>query len=644
MKSIKFIIVTITISITVLIFAAQTGLGFYHFKSILSTQIESSLKTDVEKEAGFLNGKLDNVGKLARILAADLESLPQYNIELYEPIIKKYIQEEDLALGSGYWLEPFIYNEQTEYYGPYIYKDNGNLQLTLDYSNQEYNYFQYDWYKNALNSDKKLCWSEPYLDTVTNLTMMTISSSIKKDGRLIGATTVDVELKELQDYVSKIKVGQRGYAFIITSSGYYMAHRDESKNLKVKITEEKDPQVQAMGNTIINATVSGTTENSINNSKYMVSYAPIGQTGMKLVMVLPKEEATSVLAKFYTTNGISLLIALILFSVVLFLFINKVLTAPLKLIVLEAQRISGGDLTIDAQGKLNRLSLLKNEIGQLAEAFQVMSHNVREIVSQIIDKSNTLAASSQQLNANAQQTSAGANETAVTITKIASTVGTVSENSQEVSQQAGQVVDYANNGYQGIKSINKQMDIISSGSLQVNHSVVSTNNSINKINQFVEVIMKIADQTNLLALNAAIESARAGEAGKGFAVVADEVRKLAENTSQSTKEIQQLISEIAVESQNAVKAIEESEKEVRKGNEIVNEVGNSFTEIITAINNLNEQIKHIALSTEQLNSGVENVAATTEEQTAAIEEVSATSTQLSVIAEELTKLTNRFKI
>ena len=83
MKSIKFIIVTITISITVLIFAAQTGLGFYHFKSILSTQIESSLKTDVEKEAGFLNGKLDNVGTLARILAADLESLPQYSTELY---------------------------------------------------------------------------------------------------------------------------------------------------------------------------------------------------------------------------------------------------------------------------------------------------------------------------------------------------------------------------------------------------------------------------------------------------------------------------------------------------------------------------------------------------------------------------------
>ena len=62
-----------------------------------------------------------------------------------------------------------------------------------------------------------------------------------------------------------------------------------------------------------------------------------------------------------------------------------------------------------------------------------------------------------------------------------------------------------------------------------------------EIVKIIDVMQGITSQINLLALNAAIEAARAGESGRGFAIVADEVRKLAEQSSDSAKQLKNLL-------------------------------------------------------------------------------------------------------
>ncbi len=80
-----------------------------------------------------------------------------------------------------------------------------------------------------------------------------------------------------------------------------------------------------------------------------------------------------------------------------------------------------------------------------------------------------------------------------------------------------------------------------------------------ELSRLTENLMKIAKQSNLLALNAAIEAARVGESGKGFAVVASEFRKLADNTSKLSKEIKNIVEELA----QALKEAEGEENESR---------------------------------------------------------------------------------
>ena len=111
------------------------------------------------------------------------------------------------------------------------------------------------------------------------------------------------------------------------------------------------------------------------------------------------------------------------------------------------------------------------------------------------------------------------------------------------------------------------------------HQIENLNKKTQSITKIVNTIKEIADQTNLLALNAAIEAARAGESGRGFAVVADEVRKLSERTTNSTKEISRMISEIQEETNIATKDMNGGLATVETGVRLVNLAGEAINQI-----------------------------------------------------------------
>lgn len=341
-----------------------------------------------------------------------------------------------------------------------------------------------------------------------------------------------------------------------------------------------------------------------------------------------------------------------------------------------------------AQGVFNKQLTVQStdEIGMLLQSLSSASVNLRSLIKQVASSAESVAASSEELTAGAEQSALAANQVATTIEEVAQgaelqtravhataitvdqmsvTIGQVAANAKAVTSVAEKTASAAKQGDEAIDAATNQMVSIErsvSSSAQV---VAKLGERSTEIGQIVDTISGIAGQTNLLALNAAIEAARAGEQGRGFAVVAEEVRKLAEQSQEAAKQIASLISEIQIETGNAVSAMDSGNREVKVGAEVVNHAGVAFKEIVSLVSEVSAQISGISASIQQMSDGsqqivasvrdidriskdaagqTQTVSAATEEQSASMEEIAASSQALARMAEELQAATRKFSI
>ena len=465
----------------------------------------------------------------------------------------------------------------------------------------------------------------------------------------------------------------KGDTRLMTSALNAQGQRNEGTQMDPKIWEAMQKKQDYSASGVV-----------IGGQKYYVYYAPLyDENGNVWGAAWAGESEADVQAAIRAVilNSVVIcVVCMIVFGVLIFLISGKI-TKSISGILEELQLLAASDLTSTREIKSSVYDIaeisqctaqardhVKSVVGQIGEDSQKVNGAMSDISSEVSSANETT-----ETVANAvEEMSKASMSLAESVQDIAVAIQSMGDNIDEISSLSGDAVDTALGVGDEATRASAELDNL----IKANESTIRTTDAIVEgINKSAEAVSKIdiaassirdiASQTSLLSLNASIEAARAGEAGRGFAVVAEEIGKLAQQSSESSEEIQSIIADILAASENNTKSANVIKESVGEEGKALGKVVESFQTVLDGAKSTADAISTIQTKTESLNSSksdvvdsISTLSSISEENAASCQETNASMDLMSntiseinqqasdttAIADALDKIVGTFKI
>ena len=496
-----------------------------------------------------------------------------------------------------------------------------------------------DYFKDIITNnkaEKNMSYvSEPVVSLSNGVRQIMVCQTLHKNGHLNGMIAGSVswnlfanELEVLQKQ-AKDTFGANVKFLIVNDQGNIVYHWDD--NMMVRVKEENGAKISVTSSVnelsqdfseyaqkMVTRDESFTTvEYKLDNTPELFSFCPIEGTYMTLGIFIERAPLFAKIRSQLSFAAIWLIFITVLVLIVSFAF-SKNIVMPLSTIANSFGTLAtgAGDLTVRLASKENGNDVMarissnfNNFLGKLgdiirsiqSEAAQLgnVSSNLNDNVSRTKNAINDINQKTDVLSKNAINLSASIEETTSTVHEISKTIeslnyqignqaNSVNESSAAIEEMVANIQSVSNNLGRASKTFTDLKGASETGRNTMEGVIESVKETAQHSQQLLEaneLIETIASQTNLLAMNAAIEAAHAGDAGKGFSVVADEIRKLAEDTSEQSKKIAEMlrvvvsnIGNVVDQSTDANTVFEDISGQIGNVNDLMSEISMSMNE------------------------------------------------------------------
>lgn len=280
------------------------------------------------------------------------------------------------------------------------------------------------------------------------------------------------------------------------------------------------------------------------------------------------------------------------------------------------------DLTIDNDYRGEFLPI-QNAMKQILDSLNRTLSNINYTAGQVSEKSRSMASDAETLSSGAIEQASAVQQLTASIQDISTQVNSTSADAENARKCTADTAIQLENCNKKMKDLTSAMENISKASQQ--------------IGGIIKTIEDISFQTNLLALNAAVEAARAGEAGKGFAVVAEEVKSLANKSSDSAKDITELI-------ENSIQLIQHGTELSVETTEALSFGVSSAQTSTDLVNRIAESALQQAQSLQQLTQGMDQISDVVQTNAATAEKSAMSAKDLYSHAEEMKVSVQQFQL
>lgn len=551
-----------------------------------------------------------------------------------------------------------ILHEAYRSYGSYellaILNLQGKIVASSDPEHLGMDLSQRQYVRDALAGKASI--SEVLLSKASGEPIFVISEPLRNQGQVVGVIAGVVDMGVFgQEFISSVKIGTHGYAYLVDDKGQFIVHPDTGKVLKAGINGYDWGQKMLREK-------SGFQEYLWNGADKIVSYQAIERTGWIIAVGAELDDLFAPIVKVRNVSIYLTLLVALLIGTVIFLAVNNIVKA-IRTGVDFAEKIRRGDvstrLRIQRDDELGTLTSALDEMADsleekamLAErvaagdisgevrlaspqdrlglALQKMTDDLNNILDQIRCACDQITTGSSEVSDSSQALSQGATESASSLEEIAASMNELASQTKLNADNASQASQLAEQSHSAADRGNQQMQQMVTAMGEIN----AAGQNISKI---IKVIDEIAFQTNLLALNAAVEAARAGQHGKGFAVVAEEVRNLAARSAKAA-------SETAVLIEGSVQKAENGASIADRTAEGLNEIVEGITKVTDLVSDIAAASNEQAQGISQVNVGLSQIDQVTQQNTASAEEGAAASEELNGQAMQLRDLVSHFKL
>lgn len=587
--------------------------------------IQTSRAENIVKDlSGIVLGSID-VSK-----AKDDNYLDSYVKELSN-IIKSIGDSNKGIVGLYVNLDPKFTSGNKAFDATYVY-DESKKKSTIDtnvYKLEDYkeDNEDLDWYYNPIKA-KKGVWSDIYVDSESNVSMISYTMPIYSNSQLIGVAGIDISFDTLKDLILSTKIYDTGNAFLLSDDYKFLV--DKSKKPKDNFSTMDNGKYKYITDEMKNKK-SSVIEANYEGKQTLISYYRM-DNGQIIGVDVPSSEVFKGLTNLLYIIALVIFIGLLI-SILIAIYISKRISKPIEECSKHMNILAKGDLTQQISEKYLKMN---DEVGLLTRSIKSMQDGIKNLIKDVQNESNTcldavenvkehihllsssledVSASTEELSAGMEEDAASAEEMDATAQEIQKAVETIAKNSQEGAVKVLEINERAIYTKESVSDAQKKANDILLATKKELEKAIQNSKVVDQISVLSEAIMQITEQTNLLALNASIEAARAGEAGKGFSVVADEIRKLAEQSKNTVIGIQN----ITVKVTESVNELSSSSNKVLHF--VSNDVQNDYKTIFDIADKYSEDAKFVEKLVTEFSSTSEELLATTQDVLKAIDEV-----------------------